>query len=221
MNLREGTRRLALLLGAVGAILGGFASYDYLQTSLSQRAHHNKFEQLATSDVVKQERKTLQAPPDFIPAPNPWDKPTATPATQGNPWDKPTDGDAAPWQKYGASPPGHDPAQSDEQPEDIKAYTPEELQAPSESTEVDWHHFIHIPSVVNSGGIRTINWAENYGVASIETEDGQTFYPTPAPAAWEYLLIVLFPVAGFVIPWGVIRAMGWVGAGFVATDKAR
>ena len=27
---------------------------------------------------------------------NPWDKPTATPATQGNPWDKPTDGGAAP-----------------------------------------------------------------------------------------------------------------------------
>jgi len=27
MNLKEGTRRLALLLGVVGAILGGFASY--------------------------------------------------------------------------------------------------------------------------------------------------------------------------------------------------
>ena len=32
MNLKEGTRRLALLLGVVGAILGGFASYLVLQT---------------------------------------------------------------------------------------------------------------------------------------------------------------------------------------------
>ena len=58
MNLREGTRRLALLLGVAGAILGGFASYDYLQTNLNQRARHNRFEQLAASDVVMQERKS-------------------------------------------------------------------------------------------------------------------------------------------------------------------
>jgi hypothetical protein len=38
MNLREGTRRLALLFGAVGAILGGFTSYMKLQTTLAQGA---------------------------------------------------------------------------------------------------------------------------------------------------------------------------------------
>src|ERR1700722_11382981 len=57
MNFREGTRRLALLLGAAGAILGGFASYIELQTVLGERAYHDKFEQLANSDVVKQVRK--------------------------------------------------------------------------------------------------------------------------------------------------------------------
>ena len=56
MNLKEGTRRFALLLGAAGAILGGFASYMELQTVLSQRARHNRFEKLANSDVVKQAR---------------------------------------------------------------------------------------------------------------------------------------------------------------------
>ena len=64
MNLKEGTRRLALLLGAVGAILGGSASYMELQTTLSQRARHNRFEQLSNSDVVQQERKNLQAEPN-------------------------------------------------------------------------------------------------------------------------------------------------------------
>ena len=62
MNLREGTRRLALLLGVVGAILGGIASYLVLQPALEQRARHNRFEQLANSDVVKQERKAIQVP---------------------------------------------------------------------------------------------------------------------------------------------------------------
>lgn len=60
MNLREGTRRLALLLGAVGAILGGFASYSELQTMLEQRASHNRFEQLAASPVVQRARESLE-----------------------------------------------------------------------------------------------------------------------------------------------------------------
>jgi len=42
MNLREGTRRLALLLGVVGTIFGGFASYMELQTVQNQRARHNR-----------------------------------------------------------------------------------------------------------------------------------------------------------------------------------
>ena len=68
MNLREGTRRLALLLGVVGAILGGLASYLELQSVLVQRERHNKFERLTNSDVVKQVQNswpfTLRYTPD-------------------------------------------------------------------------------------------------------------------------------------------------------------
>jgi hypothetical protein len=60
MNLKEGTRRLALLLGAVGAILGGFASYSELQTIREQRASHNRFEQLAASPVVQRARHSIE-----------------------------------------------------------------------------------------------------------------------------------------------------------------
>lgn len=58
MNLGEGTRRLALFLGVVGAILGGFASYLELQSVLSQRARHNAFQSLAGSESVQRERKS-------------------------------------------------------------------------------------------------------------------------------------------------------------------
>jgi hypothetical protein len=145
MNLHEGTRRLALLLGVAGVIVGGFASYDYLQTSLNQRARHNKFEQLATSDVIQQERKT-QAGWDVI---------------------DPKTGERTQWEQQ-----------------------------------------------MDRGGIKTILWTKDHEIESIETEDGQTLFPTPAPAAWEYLLVVLFPVLGFFIPWGSIRAIGWVVTGF-------
>lgn len=147
MNLREGTRRLALLLGVVGAIAGGFVSYLELQTTLEQRARHNSFKQLATSDVVQQDRK------EFL----------------------------AGWVSID--------------------------QKTGERTQWDQQ--------VGKDGIKTIHWTEDNQIESIETVDGQTLYPTPAPSAWLYLLAALFPLLGFFIPWGAVRAIGWVGAGFV------
>lgn len=150
MNLREGTRRLALLLGLAGAIVGGFASYIELQTVRHQAAYHERFERMANSPIVRQEREGAMR--DFPRITNP-------PIT-----------DSSGWQV-----------------------------------------------TVNSGGIGTITWGSNYTVQSIETTDGQTLYPTPSPGRWSYFLIVILPVLGFLIPWGAIRAIGWVGAGFVQT----
>ena len=62
-------------------------------------------------------------------------------------------------------------------------------------------------------------WNDQSEIYSIETEDGQNLYPTPAPAASTYLLIALFPILGFLIPWGAIRAIGWVLAGFIRPSK--
>ena len=67
---------------------------------------------------------------------------------------------------------------------------------------------------VNNGGIKTIHWGEGFVVASIETQDGQTLYPTPAPGVWSYFLIAILPMLGFFIPWGAVRALGWTLAGF-------
>ena len=150
MNLREGTRRLALLVGVVGAILGGFASYTELQNVLNQSEQHSKFEHLASTEVVKREREQTKVDLSHLTNPT---------VTDSNGWES------------GVYP--------------IKS------------------------------GIKTIHWGHDYGVESIETEDGQTLYPTPAPSAWMFLLVAVFPVLGFFIPWGAVRAIGWVGAGFV------
>ena len=148
MNLREGTRRLALLLGVAGAIFGGFASYNELQSFKEQRASYIKFERLAASDVVQQERKNCLSD---IPPPG--------------------------YAKLGS-----------------------QLQA-------------------NGAGIKAINWTEDCKVENLETDAGEWLYPELAPRFWEYPLIALLPVFGFLIPWGAIRAIGWVGAGFVAGPK--
>jgi hypothetical protein len=72
---------------------------------------------------------------------------------------------------------------------------------------------------VNKEGIAVIHWTKSLAVASIETQDGQSLYPTPATGAWSYVAIALLPLLGFFIPWGAVRAIGWVAAGFVAGTK--
>lgn len=44
----------------------------------------------------------------------------------------------------------------------------------------------------------------------ITTPDGETLDPTPEPSPFAYLLVLVLPVAGFVVPWGSVRAIGWV-----------
>jgi hypothetical protein len=68
---------------------------------------------------------------------------------------------------------------------------------------------------VDKGDIKTIQWSANNDIESITIEDGQMFFPTPAPSVWEYLWIPLFTLLGFFIPWGAIRAIGWVVVGFL------
>jgi len=148
VNLREGTRRLALLLGVVGAICGGFVSYSELQSVMEQRASYAKFERLAASGVVQQERKNCLS-------------------------DNPRPGYA----KLGAQLP------------------------------------------VNSAGIEAVEWTDDCRVDMIKTEAGEWLYPALAPRSWEYILIALLPILGFFIPWGAVRAIGWLGAGFVTGTK--
>jgi hypothetical protein len=75
------------------------------------------------------------------------------------------------------------------------------------------------PSKVNKGGIKDIYWTPQKTISSIETEDGQMLYPTQPPSAWLYFLAALLPILGFFVPWGMVRAFGWVGAGFSQPSK--
>lgn len=147
VNLGEGTRRLALVLGLVGVIFGGLYSYSKLQAVLNQREWHNRFERLASADEVKKLRASLGKP---------------------------------------------------------------SIDSPG------WN----VAAVeVHEQGIKAVHLTGNYGIESIETEDGQTLYPTAAPSAWANLLVAIFPVLGFLIPWSSVHAIRWVVAGFA--EKSR
>jgi hypothetical protein len=250
VNLREGTRRLALLLGVVGAILGGIASYFQLQPVLAQRALQNKFESLAASEVVQQERKLL--PPKgtlsqqdildlmkiqlTLPDGDPrQEKISSLIGQYAKPQIDPKTGEVMGWR------PQIDPKTGEriQATPDFIPYTAatakktpplpkggndkwQEAAADSEAMKAwqqgapsDWKDV----SLVNKGGIKTIVWAENHAVYSIETAEGEVLRPTPPQSLWAYFLAASFPALGFFIPWGAVRAIGWVGAGFFPPPK--
>ena len=43
--------------------------------------------------------------------------------------------------------------------------------------------------------------------------------PPRKPTLWAYILVAIYPILGFVVPWGTIRAVVWVGAGFYDDSK--
>lgn len=180
MNLREGTRRLALLLGAAGAIACGFLSYAQFQSTMRQRADHQRFEQLANSPVVRQARKSC-----FENSSESQSEENLPPLPKGAKLIPPSFYPDAPY-----------------------CFIPA-----SDTNETDYE-----ASESNSAGIETIHF-ENREIASIETREGQILYPTPAPGAWSYFLIAILPVLGFFVPWGAVRAIGWVGSGFAQPVK--
>jgi hypothetical protein len=55
---------------------------------------------------------------------------------------------------------------------------------------------------------------DDWRIWGIKTPDGRTVYPVSAPGAGSYFLIVILPFLGFFVPWGVVRAIGWVVIGF-------
>ncbi len=69
---------------------------------------------------------------------------------------------------------------------------------------------------LNNVGIKAINWTDDCRVSNLLTDAGEWLYPEMAPRLWESCLIILLPVVGFFIPWGIVRVIGWVLAGFAA-----
>lgn len=54
-------------------------------------------------------------------------------------------------------------------------------------------------------------------ISSVTLKNGETLADAPLEPAWHTYLFPLFaPLAGFLLPWGVIRLLAWTISGFIA-----
>jgi hypothetical protein len=71
----------------------------------------------------------------------------------------------------------------------------------------------------SKNGIRRIFYQDSADrrhleVSRFEMVNGDIVYRAEAPPVYTYVLPLAFPVIGFLIPWGLIKALVWVGSGF-------
>ncbi len=78
---------------------------------------------------------------------------------------------------------------------------------------------IEIPGTtdVNDERVSAIYWKEDCSVDFFSMQDGGVLESGPSPSAWLYLLWIVYPSLGFLIPWLAIRGIRWVVVGFVPT----
>lgn len=227
MNFDQGMRRLAMFLGALGAIAGGMHAYKVLKFVPSERYQHKVFEKLAASDVVKREQSRLlsmsaiyeteakkfgltYSPPRYS-AVNQVDY-EALARTSGGTVD----------QEIKGLPPGAvvEPIYPPSNVRPPKGFT---LKTPPATLPPDfkgWDQQQPSKQTLPSNGIKTIFWKPDFSVDFFEMQDGGSVNSEPSPSIWLYPLWFAYPAIGFAVVWGAVFGTGWVIAGFCPALKS-
>jgi hypothetical protein len=81
-----------------------------------------------------------------------------------------------------------------------------------------------LPSVneiiaVNGPWVQNLFWQDGH-VAYFVLADGSFYFDSARPPAWVFPLVLLCPVLGFLIPWGLMKSLSWMGVDYFAKKQA-
>jgi hypothetical protein len=147
MNFREGMRRLGVVLGVAGSVIGIMSVYESSHGLWNAHIGHQRFESLMASDSLLKTAK------------------------------------------------------------DIKAFN---TQAWKESLNSGAVNSVE----VNQDGIKDVTVDRATRISSIELSSGESIPRVDAPKLSEVMAVLLYPIGGFLIPWGAIRVVVWLTTGF-------
>lgn len=190
MNAKEGLRRLGLLLAVLGALAGCVGSLIYLADVLGDRDHAKRFQELARTY---------------------WRVVQQTPITLG---EKSSIASQLPVPKLGPTPPKGF--------ENYQAIPYSQIQTPPGYQEYQGkppqQQDAARKEALRRNGIDEWYFENEGKLSYIKATDGTTVYAATEPV-WSYLLLPVFPVLGFIIPWGAVRLVTWVGSGFFQSSQ--
>jgi hypothetical protein len=186
MNAKEGMRRLGIFLGVCGGILGGFLGYSNAKATWDSHIAVRKFESLMATPTM---RKVAKAARDY---------------QHDNPQGK-TNGDRGDWFER------NKPDALDEKHGESGEVRADPWEEAAKEYERDLRGIV---VAVNLAGIKQVTVNKTGLISSIELPTGAVIQRVDPPALRAYLIPLLYPVLGFLLPWGGIRVITWVGSGF-------
>ncbi len=66
---------------------------------------------------------------------------------------------------------------------------------------------------------RDLFWQDGH-VAYFVLADGSFYFDSVRPPVWVFPMVLLCPVLGFLIPWGVMKGLSWMGVGYLVKKQA-
>jgi hypothetical protein len=204
-------RRAGLLLGVAGGILCGFLEFSDAQGVWNQLAAHRRFESLMAAPIMQKVAKAARDYQREVPAEYQMAGGLAEYDASAGKIGPRRDADQY-RQVFQQIQQARSSGTSDD---DIRyglvlaGYTKDEIAAllPQRGLRP-----VHVRIVV--GGIAGA-WVDEAGlVTSVEPSPGTPVERTEAPSFKAWCRVLLYPILGFLLPWGGIRALTWVGTGF-------
>lgn len=168
MNFKEGMRRVGVLLGLAGAVVGGLFAHGQVTQLWAIHSANREFETALGSPTVRSVTAALQK-------------------YRREPWNTFRSGEFL------------DYVPKDEM---ISRSAPKEDRVDVTVIQVD------------HGGVKYMTSDQAGLVQSIVLTTGEHLYQREAPALGAFLVPILYPLVGFLVPWGAIRAITWIGMGF-------
>jgi len=190
VNFREGMRRVSIVLGLAGGSMGGILAHLEVQSLSNIRAAYRKFESVMASPTMQRVSKEMSIDYDAL-------------AKQAG-------GSTAPipsFKDFVAASKTKDGGRGTGPFRDLA-----DLVAAS-GDENGGQYLLKAHPLLkgNRDGISKVHIDSARLVSSVELSTGESVPRTEPPQVKAYLLLLLYPVLGFLLPLGFIRLLAWVG----------
>jgi hypothetical protein len=191
VNVKEGTRRLALVAGFLGLGIGIIPASDKSGEMRKHIEDHQEFESLSKYDPNRISDLASEIRSAF-----PESYKDLSDSELAQRFSDKVRRLSVPWETYDAS-----------------VYT--KVRGPDDEL---YLFPLRTTKEVATAYFRTkatIYYTKDGVISYIKTPEGRTLYNEAAPSKWSlYLPFGYFPLLGFFVPWGAIRIVGWVVLGF-------
>jgi hypothetical protein len=195
VDFTAGMRRVAILLGVAGGVVGCVAGYPVAHELWRCRSAQERFESLMATPTIQ---KVAAAAREF--------QHDHALQLRSDTWSGEVEFDAKPGKINGGGLPETDiPATQTKQWKPVPIFKLSQQQRKAGVILV----------AVNLDGIKEVTVEYNGCVSALDLSNDDVVFPVEVPHLTAYLLLLLFPFGGFLVVWGGVRVLTWVGTGFV------